>query len=400
MTMGQGGGEAAPPAGGEPAAAAVIVATTILLFLFFLYQVFFSRPRNKGGFTGHARNLLVNAVPIAARRGALVSRCASRAWLGLEMVHCCANCGEDGGISLKACKSCMLVKYCNADCQRKHWPKHKKECKQRAAELRDEALFEDELPAKEECPICLVPMPHQLIACVSLPPATISSVPVNDFGCANEELAGKATEIYYSCCGKSICRGCLHSFEKSGNIGTCAFCKTERLSKTDEEIVEELMKRVSANDAGAICALASSYVHGQLGLPQDRARAMELYARAAELKFSKAHYFLGAIYKDGGNLKKAKFHYETAAMAGHEVARYFLGYLEYKLGNKERAVKHWKIAASSGDYSAMYTLRSVFEQGAVSRNAIDSILTAYNNSCTEMRSEARDAYIRMFIDEQ
>jgi len=40
----------------------------------------------------------------------------------------CANCGcmdEEEGISLKACKSCMLVKYCNPTCQRNHWPNHK-----------------------------------------------------------------------------------------------------------------------------------------------------------------------------------------------------------------------------------------------------------------------------------
>jgi len=42
--------------------------------------------------------------------------------------------GEEGGVSLKACKSCMQVKYCNAICQKNHWPKHKKLCKERAAE--------------------------------------------------------------------------------------------------------------------------------------------------------------------------------------------------------------------------------------------------------------------------
>jgi hypothetical protein len=107
-----------------------------------------------------------------------------------QTVQCCAECGEDGGISLKACKSCKSVKYCNSSCQRNHWPTHKKDCKQRAAELRDEALFKDP-PAKEDCPICFLPMPVKLISCASLPPATVLSVPIHDFAIANEGLATK-----------------------------------------------------------------------------------------------------------------------------------------------------------------------------------------------------------------
>ena len=124
----------------------------------------------------------------------------------------CANCGTDEkgeGISLKACKSCMLVKYCNPTCQRNHWPKHKKPCKQRAAELRDEALSKDP-PPKEDCPICFLPMPGKLINCVSLPPATLSFVPIYVFAVANEGFAQMETEEYFTCCGKCICKGCVH----------------------------------------------------------------------------------------------------------------------------------------------------------------------------------------------
>jgi len=67
--------------------------------------------------------------------------------------------------------------------------------------------------------------------------------------------------------------------------------------------------------------------------------------------------------------------------------------MEGRSGKQERAVKHWMIAASAGHHYAMDTMRDVFEKGLVNRDAIDSILTAYNNSCAEMRSEARDAYI-------
>jgi len=109
----------------------------------------------------------------------------------------CANCGTDEkgeGISLKACKSCMLVKYCNPTCQRNHWPKHKKPCKQRAAELHDEALFRDP-PPKEECPICFLPMPTKLINSFSFPPGTTSSVPIYDFAIPHTEL-GCAVRVF------------------------------------------------------------------------------------------------------------------------------------------------------------------------------------------------------------
>ncbi|KAL7530203.1 hypothetical protein ACHAWF_003283 [Thalassiosira exigua] len=51
----------------------------------------------------------------------------------------CAACGR-GGEGLKACSACKSAKYCDASCQRGHWPSHKQECKKRAADLRDVAV--------------------------------------------------------------------------------------------------------------------------------------------------------------------------------------------------------------------------------------------------------------------
>jgi TPR repeat protein len=163
-------------------------------------------------------------------------------------------------------------------------------------------------------------------------------------------------------------------------------------------MVGELLKRVEANDAGAIYALGNSYHHRLNGFQQDHVKAIELYTRAAELGSRMAHSQLADIYRDGGDMKKAKFHVEAAAMAGNEVARFNSGVMEAIFGNVERSVKHWTIAASAGDYKAMHHLRILFEKGAVSRESIDSTLVAYNDSCAEVRSEARDAYMRRFID--
>jgi TPR repeat protein len=213
----------------------------------------------------------------------------------------------------------MQVKYCNAICQKKHWPKHKAACKQRAAELRDEALFKDP-PPKEDCPICFLPMPNKLICCATLLPATILSVPISNFADANEELADENMDGNFPCCGKSVCAGCVYSFDMSGN-DKCPFCNTDRSNKTDEEKVAEVMRRVGANDAASICLLANFYQHGLNGFQQDHLKAIEQYTRAADLSYSKANCQLGGVYHEGGNLKKAKFHFEAAAMAGDEVAR-------------------------------------------------------------------------------
>jgi TPR repeat protein len=144
--------------------------------------------------------------------------------------------------------------------------------------------------------------------------------------------------------------------------------------------------------------LANSYEHGLHGFQEDRTKAIELYARAANLGFREAHFNLANIYRQGGDLKKAKFHLEAAAMAGHEDSRCFLGLMEANSGNMERAIKHWTIAASAGYHIAMHELRICFEKGSVNRELIDSTLAAYNNSCSEMRSEARDASIRSITE--
>ena len=216
-----------------------------------------------------------------------------------ETVHCCAECGVAGeGVSLKACKSCMLVRYCNANCQKNHWPTHKQECKRRAAELRDEALFKDP-PPKEECPICFLPMPEKLIYCISLPPATILSVPIFDLAQANEALANMVMEVYYTCCGTNICGGCVYSFAQSGNEETCPFCKARTGGKTHDDRIGEVMKRVDVNDAGAMYILGCYYYHGHLGLQQDLAKGVELWTQAAKLGSSKAHFALGVYYQWG-----------------------------------------------------------------------------------------------------
>ena len=90
-------------------------------------------------------------------------------------------------------------------------------------------------------------------------------------------------------------------------------------------------------------------------MQQDQKKAIELvWITAAELGVSPGY----ALFLRK-NWKKAKFHLEAGAMAGHEGARYNLGTMEEaQSGNMGRAVKHWIIAASAGSYLAMNAMRS------------------------------------------
>ena len=60
-----------------------------------------------------------------------------------DEMMCCAGCGkaEVDDIKLRTCTACKSVRYCGIQCQKDHRSKHKRECKKRAAELRDEILF-------------------------------------------------------------------------------------------------------------------------------------------------------------------------------------------------------------------------------------------------------------------
>ena len=170
----------------------------------------------------------------------------------------CAACGKGDDV-LKACTACKMIKYCNATCQREHWLKHKKECKNWAAELHDEALFKKP-PPNDECPICMLPLPLE-----------------------------NGEQQYKSCCGKMICDGCVYGVMTTSEPGdllrimtqlaterhhdcfNCPFCRTPQ-PNTDREIIIRLEKRVEVNDPEAIFELGGHCNFGSRGLPQTGAR--------------------------------------------------------------------------------------------------------------------------------
>ncbi len=73
----------------------------------------------------------------------------------------CASCGitQGGDVKLMTCTACKLARYCSVACQKEHRPKHKRDCKRKAAELRDKRLCKQpESTHFGDCPICFLPL--------------------------------------------------------------------------------------------------------------------------------------------------------------------------------------------------------------------------------------------------
>jgi TPR repeat protein len=279
----------------------------------------------------------------------------------------CANCGksEESSGDLKACTACKMVKYCNRDCQIAHRSQHKKACKKRAAELHDAELFKVP-PPPEDCPICMQPPPIY------------------------ENHTGMT---FHSCCGKNICSGCGDKMNEIGAGNLCPFCRTP-CPTSDEEAVNRLKKLLNAGKADAFNMLAVRYEDGSMGLPQDRAKANELYLKGGGLGCAQAYFNLGNQYYNGRgveiNEKKAMHYYELAAMNGNSKARHNLGATEYDAGKYHRAMKHFVISACVGCKGSLDAVKDGYMAGYVAKDEYANTLREYQKSQDEMKSEARD----------
>eukprot|EP00984_Skeletonema_dohrnii_P030928 scaffold22810_cov103-Skeletonema_dohrnii-CCMP3373.AAC.2 len=289
----------------------------------------------------------------------------------LKMMSC-ASCGvaEVDEIKLKECTNCDLVRYCSVACQRDHISKHLRDCKKRAAELRDEQLFKQpESTYLGDCPICMMPLQLDL---------------------------SKST--LQTCCSKVICNGCAHANylrEEEGMLQKiCPFCR-KPIPDTAEECKQQMMKRVEANDPVAMTQWGSKqYDNG------DYSSAFEWYTKAAELGYAEAHSQLSILYHLGHGVEKHEgkeiHHREEAAIGGHPDARYILGCDEGKNGNTEKAVKHWIIAATQGDNDSIKTLMDEFRSGTVSKDDLAAALRAHQAAVDATKSPQREAAERNY----
>ena len=285
----------------------------------------------------------------------------------------CANCGKEGEEdNMNVCNKCKMAHYCNVACKKKHKSKHKKKCGRRLAELHDEQLF-TEPPPREECPICFLPLP--------------------------------LLTQFKSCCGKLICEGCNVSMMmediKKGKeweeFGMCPYCRAPA-QVSDEENIKGIKSLMENGNADAFYELAGYCAQGIKGMPQNSAKANELWLKAGELGCAEAYYNLGNSYYHGRGVaidkKKAKYYYELTAMMGNIYARYNLGVIEGNAGNHQRAFKHYILSARAGEKDSLDKVKDGFRNGQVTKDEYESTLRIFHESLMEMKSEARDAATR------
>ena len=133
---------------------------------------------------------------------------------------------------------------------------------------------------------------------------------------------------------------------------------------------------------------------GSTGMPQDSAKANELWLRAGELGCAAAYSNLGNSYDEGRgvevDINKAKYYYELAAMNGNVSARHNLGCVEIYAGNYHRAYKHFILSARAGCKDSLNAVKTGFMGGFVTKDEYANTLRAYQIRQDEMKSDVRD----------
>lgn len=287
-------------------------------------------------------------------------------------------------------------RYCDANCLRDHEASIKRTyvaistagiaAELEAATLADTTDENDRdydlwnTPPRPECPICMI----------SLPLASNESV-------------------YSSCCGKTVCAGCMFAtIETAGgrerkNVAairaalskyTCPFCR-QPSSKSEREDMERTRKRMEMNDGDAFFNMAGTGV--------GKVREFEYLLRASELGSLEACYVIACKYEVGeyGERIDASQHkqfLERAVKGGHVGARCNLGRLEAKGGNLGLAYKHWRTAAAAGDQLSLTMIKEWYKFNIVSKDDFSQTLRAFQAASDEEKSKDRDRADTHLID--
>ena len=248
-----------------------------------------------------------------------------------------------------------------------------------AASEREDPLLNWTRPSREECPICLLPLPHD-----------------------------EGEFVWRGCCGKTVCNGCVYEHmvvdmkdgirtwdESSARI--CPFCRNKATAEDDS--VQRDMKLAKAGNYTAMWRIGRCYYNGFRGIHQDKAEGIKWWRRAAESGSPEAAWNLGSCYEEGDvgvekDIGRALAYYEKAAIGGCPEAFIASGSLLMRTGSIEAGLINYRKAAMcglSGEYSYIFgDLRHGYRDGYITKEEFAFTLRENQKASNEMKSESRE----------
>ena len=257
-----------------------------------------------------------------------------------------------------------------------------------AAEGREDPLFNWTRPPLDECPICMLPLPFD-----------------------EREL------VYRSCCGKTICAGCMydqvhaeHPSIKSYDecrARFCPFCRTESNNRglSDEYDVRLAadMKLAKTGNHSATWRIGEYYCMGWCGLQQDKVEAIKWWRRAAEAGSAGAARALGVCYLKGNGMEqnndRALEYFQKAAELGCVEAFSVIGNIllqkalaEAKKDLAEEGFLNYRKAAMCGVSAEVVfnMVREGYKLGFITKDEYAYTLRENQKATNEMKSKARE----------
>ena len=245
------------------------------------------------------------------------------------------------------------------------------------------------LDPQEECVLCCYPLPLQ-----------------------HEE------SNYQSCCGETICNGCIIAQQRVLIIGTnvenpiqgskaeekefmeillskegtvCPFCRAKQ-ARSAKEALQRVWKQIDDhNDSDAMNMLGRYYGEGMHGLSKNPTKAKELYQRAYDLGHPDAVRNLGVYYSNHlSNPVLATTYWEEGARRGNAYCIDVMGCDAHQSHNYEEASRLWMTAARLGDDDAMKRVMACYRDKLLSKEDLATTLRAHKAANDAEKNESRE----------
>jgi TPR repeat protein len=267
----------------------------------------------------------------------------------------CSTCGKQQTKEFRLGKcACRTKRYCNSQCQKKQYKKHKKEClrlvkerKNKKDRQKEEVKPIQEEEDKEDCPICQDALP---------------------------KLGSQFVRL--TCCGKGLHYKCNADLDATKSLtweqkNTCIMCRAKDVAGGSKEKILRLRGWAEKGKAWAMGMLADRYRDG-VGVKQSDKKAVELYEMAAKRGNANSQCVLGFYYIQGSrgltqSDKRAIEYYTLASNQGHPEAQFNLGSM-YANGDGieqsySKAREWWTKAAAQGLKEAIEGLKELDKCG-------------------------------------